>query len=171
MIAVLVISIGLLGIAKMEALSLSNTGNSRLRALASLEVAGLASTMQADRGYWAQGVPLTTTPFTVTIAGTTITSPNDATLQIPPNCLDGNTCTVAQMAALDLQNWAGALNGVIPNDQVTIACQVPAATGLVSCQITVSWAENLVNANSAEQNTAAATTALATPQYVMVVEP
>jgi hypothetical protein len=75
------------------------------------------------------------------------------------------------MSALDLQNWAVALNGVIPNDAAAISCQVPAATGQVSCSITVAWTENLVNANSAEQNTAAAMAALATPQYVMVVEP
>ncbi len=71
MVAVLVISIGLLGIAKMQALSLSNTSNSRLRALAAVESGSIASAMQADRGYW---TTLTTVgaDLTVSITGATI---------------------------------------------------------------------------------------------------
>ena len=45
MVAVIVICVGLLGIAKMQALALSNTTTSRLRALAAIEAAGLASAM------------------------------------------------------------------------------------------------------------------------------
>ena len=42
----LVISIGLLGIAKMQALALSSTGTAKMRSLAAIEAASLASTIR-----------------------------------------------------------------------------------------------------------------------------
>src|ERR1700747_1698188 len=96
LVAVLVISIGLLGIAKMQALAISNTGNSRLRALAALEASSLASTMQADRTY-CTSPPTVGNDLTVTIASTTITA-SDATLSAAQTCSGGTTCTPAQMA-------------------------------------------------------------------------
>src|ERR1700743_472856 len=53
LVALLVISIGLLGIAKMQALAMSSTGTARMRSIAALEAASLASALRADRNYWA----------------------------------------------------------------------------------------------------------------------
>jgi len=53
MVAVIVICIGLLGIAKMQALALSNMTASRLRSLAAIEAASLAASMHSNRNYWA----------------------------------------------------------------------------------------------------------------------
>ena len=60
MVALIIICVGLLGIAKLQALMLSNTGTSRMRALAALEASSIAATMHADRDYWA-GTPAATT--------------------------------------------------------------------------------------------------------------
>jgi type IV pilus assembly protein PilV len=171
MVAVLIISIGLLGVAKMQALSLSNTGNSRLRALAAVEAGSIASTMQADRGYWTT-VPVVGTDLTATITGATI-SASDTTLNAAPTCTGiATTCTVAQMAAYDLQSWATALNVVIPSDTVNIDCNLPVAGGFVTCTVTVKWIENLVNSNSAQTtNNATTQAALTTPTYTLVVQP
>jgi type IV pilus assembly protein PilV len=171
MVAVLIISIGLLGVAKMQALSLSNTGNSRLRALAAIEAGSIASTMQADRGYWTT-TTVVGTDVTATIAGPTVTNASDGTLSTPQTC-SGTTanCSVAQMASYDLQNWATNLNAVIPSDGVTIDCNLPTATGNVTCTIVVTWIENLVNSNSAQTNSAATQTALSKPTYTLVVQP
>src|SRR5205823_9766606 len=49
MVAVIVICVGLLGIAKLQALSLSNTTTSRLRALAAIQVASVAAAMHSNR--------------------------------------------------------------------------------------------------------------------------
>jgi len=43
---------GLLGIAKMQALSLSNSTTSRQRCVAAIEAAGLASGMHSNASYW-----------------------------------------------------------------------------------------------------------------------
>ncbi len=53
MVALVVLSIGLLGIAKMQALSLSSTTIASMRSLAALEASSLAAAMHENRGYWA----------------------------------------------------------------------------------------------------------------------
>ena len=53
MVALVICSIGLLGLAKLEALALSSTGVASGRALASLEASSLAAAMHANPGYWA----------------------------------------------------------------------------------------------------------------------
>ncbi len=171
MVAVLIISIGLLGIAKMQALSLANTGNSRLRALAAVESGSIASAMQADRGYWST-VPVVGTDLTASITGATVTASSDATLTSTQLCtgLTAN-CTVAEMAAYDLQTWATALNAVIPNETVNIDCTLPSVTDTVTCTVTISWTESLVNSNSAQTVNATTQTALQTPTYTLVVQP
>src|ERR1700733_15964795 len=86
MVAILIISIGLLGVAKMQALSLSNTGNSRLRALAAVEAGSIASMMQADRGYWTT-VPTVGADLTATITGATVSAASDGTPNRAQACI------------------------------------------------------------------------------------
>jgi type IV pilus assembly protein PilV len=176
MVAVLVISIGLLGIAKMQALSLSNTGNSRIRALAALEAASLASALQADRTYWTT-VPVVGADLTAAVTGASITAASDGTLTTVQTCTGAATvCTPAQMAAYDFQSWVAAMNTVIQNDTANIDCTMPpvvapATTSPVTCTITISWTENLVNSNSAQTVNATTQAALQTPTYVLIVQP
>jgi type IV pilus assembly protein PilV len=166
MVALLVISIGLLGIAKMQALAIATTGSARLRSLGALEAASLASMMRADRTYWASAAT-TATPLSIVINGPNITSSSDgAILLTPPTCtLTGTLCTTpSQMANYDLGNWANSVNQVIPNEAATISCQQPAPVAPVpalpvTCSISIAWAESNGPAS------------LATPQYTVVVQP
>ena len=52
LVALVVVSIGLLGIAKMQAIAYSSTGVASKRSLAAIEAASLASSMHANRAYW-----------------------------------------------------------------------------------------------------------------------
>ena len=52
LVALLVISIGLLGIAKMQALALSNTSGGRIRALAAIEAGDWPRRSPPNRNYW-----------------------------------------------------------------------------------------------------------------------
>ena len=81
MVAVVVICIGLLGIAKMQAMALSNTNMSRQRSLAAIEAASFASAMHSNRQYWAAFA----TNFSVTIKGSpaVVTVVGDPALQAP----------------------------------------------------------------------------------------
>lgn len=149
MVALIIICVGLLGIAKLQALMLSTTGVSRMRALAALEASSIASTMHADRDYWA-GTPATATTVNDTAASKGITS-NDSALQTQPNCTYGGSdapCTPVNMAAYDLQNWLNGMYATLPGSVSTIDCATN--VGVVSCTITITWQENTGTSNNQE---------------------
>jgi type IV pilus assembly protein PilV len=162
MVALIVIAFGMLGIAKIEALALSSTSVASTRSLAAIEAASLATSMHADRAYWAAGLA----PATIAItAGATI---SDKTLAKAPGCGMGvgNACAAAQMAAFDLQNWATDLQAVLPAAQATISCTT---AGLpVTCTVDIVWAENALAVSA---NPTVAASAMQQPQYTLYVEP
>jgi type IV pilus assembly protein PilV len=178
MVALVVISIGLLGIAKMQALALSSTGTAKMRSLAAIEAASLASTMRADRTYWsAIGATLT-----VSVANTgVVTAAPGATVIAAPasNCASvAPACTSAQIAAQDLNDWAQTLINILPGGSAVVQCKVD-ATGAnpVSCSIELTWKENLVALNTATNASATtaqnqnALTAVQQTKYTLYVEP
>jgi len=183
MVALVVVSIGLLGIAKMQALALSSTGTAKMRSLASIQAASLASTLRADRSYWSA----ITANLTVSVSSTgVVTSTQDPTLNAAPasQCASAAApCTSAQVAAQDLREWADTLVAVLPGLQVgqpvaVITCQVDAtAANPVTCSIQLAWNENVVGLNTATSATATAAqnqTALSNisqTQYFLYVQP
>jgi type IV pilus assembly protein PilV len=95
MVALVVSTVGLLGLAKMEALALSSTSVAGSRSLAAIEAASLAAAMHANPGYWAAGAAL---PSVVITAGTPYSAPT--------SCLNNpgtpGAALPANMAAYDL---------------------------------------------------------------------
>ena len=187
MVALIVISVGLLGIAKMQALALSNTSTSRMRSLIALEAASLASTMRADRTYWSSSTLWSnpTVALKVHIAAGGAVSANDTTLQLPPAANQGcpSSCTAPQLAMSDLQEWGSQLTSIAPSATSDVICTPPPAAAPlstpVSCQIFLSWTESLVAANAqqaaqqASQQAAqqAAQTAPPPTTYTIYVDP
>jgi type IV pilus assembly protein PilV len=167
MVTLIVMSVGLLGIAKMQALALSSTGNARIRSLAALEAASFASTMRADRDYWAS---VTKDPA-VAFANGAISQTSDNTLAAKgSDC----PCTSPQLAYADLQEWVTDLNKQVRGSQGTVSCTPPPVGGTpapVSCAISLSWPENQVasNAQQVAQAKKAGTPALIT--YTLYVNP
>ena len=172
LVALIVISVGLLGIAKMQALAVSSTNTARLRSLAAIEAASLAASMHANRAYWAGSAPAS-----VTVTGMTISDP---TLSASANCTTASATapacsTASTLAAYDVQNWATAVSKLLPNPTSTITC--PAAAVPVSCTISMTWAENAVAINNQEAQAAQAaaaantTAAFQAPSYTLYVEP
>lgn len=189
LVALMVISVGLLGIAKMQALALANTNGGRLRALASIEAASLASSLQGNPNYWGT----LTSAVNVTIAsasGSATVSSSDTTqsgtVTCPASAATNSTsmsncsgtvdctstgsnapCTAKQMAAYDLQQWAGRLQEILGTTaSASIACSstvVAQSPPWVSCQITVNWVEDNVNSNAAETGT------MGSPTYSLFV--
>jgi type IV pilus assembly protein PilV len=183
MVALLVVSIGMLGIAKMQALALSSTGTAKMRSLASIEAASLASTIHADRRYWFY----LTNALTVTVSSAgTVASTQDATLNstaaarptpctaVPP----ATPCTAAQIAAQDLGEWADGIIGILPpNSASTITCNAPSATVTVECSIGITWTENVVssdvgqNSSATQAQNSSALQNITTSQYTLYVDP
>jgi type IV pilus assembly protein PilV len=144
MVALIVMSVGLLGVAKMQALALSNTTSARTRSLVALEAASLASTMRADRNYWAN---VTADP-NVTFSKGVITADDGALKAAGAAC----PCTPQQIAYQDLSDWLTDLDLQVASPQGGISCTtVPVAappTAPVTCTISLNWSENLIAANA-----------------------
>jgi type IV pilus assembly protein PilV len=171
MVAVMVISVGLLGVAKMQGLALSSTTNARMRSLAALQAASLASTMSADRTYWAAGAaPLT---VNIDIPGATVAA-TDATLQTAPGggCTSSAApCSSAQIAAQDLKDWVTSLNGQLANGTAVINCSAATAASPVNCTIVLQWVENLVAPGAQTAAQSSAMQAVASTSYTLYVTP
>jgi len=179
LVALMVISVGLLGVAKMQALSLSNTTSARWRSLAAIQAASLASSMHTDRAYWITVTGSSTTTAAAASAG--VASATDALFQAQiaaaaavansatNYCTNGAAgsvapCTPIQLAAADLQAWAASLYALMPSSQAAITCDGNPLT----CQIKISWYENLVAYNA---KTTANSAAIQSSSYILYVQP
>lgn len=176
LVALIVISVGLLGIAKMQAVALASTGTAKMRSLAAIEAASLASTMRADRAYWG-AIPAN---LTITTAGATITA-SDGTLDAAPpgNCAStAAICASNQIAAQDLSDWVSSVNALLPGGTATINCFMAVANvSPVYCTVQLNWSENVVAMSTSTSTTATAAanaTALqgvTQSQYILNVDP
>ncbi|HMD72977.1 MAG TPA: type IV pilus modification protein PilV [Steroidobacteraceae bacterium] len=171
MVALVITSIGLLGIAKMQALAYASTGTAGVRSLVALQASGLATAMHADRGYWAAGAA----PASVVITGTTINDPTlNATAATAGYCVAGNgnnPCAPATMAANDLHTYAAALNAMLNNSNpvTTINCPAAVIGQPTTCTIQVTWSEKAVSINT--QSQAATNLTTFSPSYMLYVTP
>lgn len=132
LVALVVISVGLLGIAAMQASAIASTHTSQTESLVAIEARSLADAMQANPGYWAAGAGW---PPIITITNNTI---SDTTLAGQSTVCSSTACTPAQLAGYDLQKWAQQLNNQVPGSTATIACQ---AGTPYTCSITVQWTQ------------------------------
>jgi type IV pilus assembly protein PilV len=168
MVALVITSIGLLGIAKIQALAYASTGSASLRSLVALQAAGLAASMHANRNYWATGEA----PPTLTITGTTFNPVVNAAAATQNYCVlagPGITpCDETKLAAADLYTYANALNLMLGNSNPVTTINCPVASP-ISCTIQVTWNEHVVSVNSQSATTTTQATFL--PTYMLYVEP
>jgi len=166
MVAVVVICVGLLGIARLQALAVSSTTTARLRAMAAFQAASLASAMHSNRVYWASTAAVAN-PITITVPGTTapvngvsvtpagFARDHDACIVVAvsanPRC-GGGAAGAQTLAGFDVQRWGEAMTGLLPNLQTTVTCQ--GVTQPPSCIIQMRWNEQTGTINSSEQSVA-----------------
>jgi type IV pilus assembly protein PilV len=182
LVALIVVSVGLLGIAKMQAIAYSSTGVASKRSLAAIEGASLASSMHANRAYWSvSGIA----PANTTVTGSKVTASTDPLLLVPIDCTSGGAvpCAPSALAAYDLgfgaTSWAASLQSLLgASDSAVIACVNPApANTPVTCTVTITWSENQVALNTQEAAAANAAVAANTPaalqlpSYTLYIEP
>lgn len=166
LVALVVITVGLLGIGKMQALAIASTHSAGMRSLAAIEAASLAASMHANRDFWDASPPVTTT-----ISGTTITSTTSGFPAAGADCTKSGTapCDPTTLAAYDLEQWTLALNELLPNVSATVNC--PNSAPPLSCTIQISWAEKAVAINTTEATAVSTTEQFDTPTYTLYVEP
>lgn len=150
LVALVVLSIGLLGIAAMQASALSSTHGSQLESLVAIQARSLADAMSANPDYWSNNSPT----FTVTPSASSPTTPViDSNAPAAPSggCIN-TTCSATDMAGYDVQQWAIQLLGQVPGASAKITCKASAPVG---CSINVTWSEKSAAAlNSGTQNAA-----------------
>jgi type IV pilus assembly protein PilV len=170
MVALVVCSIGLLGLAKMESLALASEDVSGTRTIAAMQASSLAAMMHADRGYWGSSSVTASAVVTWVNGAINIT---DTTLGAAATCnVSGTPCTPTQMAAYDLQNWGTALQPLLPGYTATILCTPAVTAAPVTCTITINWVENAVAANAQQTNISNITSSTSgSPSYTLNVEP
>jgi type IV pilus assembly protein PilV len=182
MVALIIISIGMLGIAKMQGLSLSSSGASRSRALAAIEASSLAAAMQANRTYWSSpgstpGNILFTTTAGVTSDSAAMQTALDqakgtlcsgmGTSSLSCYCATAGNCTAPiNMAGSDLYDWGQALGSILPNATATVTCNN--AVLPVDCVVTILWSENAVSLTSQEASAATSNGASAVADFQQV---
>jgi type IV pilus assembly protein PilV len=162
LVALVVVSVGLLGLAKMESLALSSTTVAGVRSVVAGQAANLAAMMHADQDYWQNSIVPTSTTFT------SATIPAAAKVCTTPGA---NACSPQDMASYDLNVWATALKGVLPFYSTAISCSTPTATAPASCAIQITWFDNAV-AMTAQQTNGTITALAAQPTtYTLYVQP
>lgn len=173
LVALIIIAVGMLGLAKIQALAYASTGIAGSQSLAALQASSLVSAMRANRNYWST----VATPFTFTVAAGAITTSDNTLTNTTYDCASGGAnapCTPAQLAAYDLNNtsngpargWTKGLGAVLPNPSATISCPTPVVGAQLGCSIQITWVENTVSVNSQTQGNA-----LAAPTYTVFVVP
>jgi len=125
LIALLILSIGLLGLASLQTNGLRSNQMARMRTTATQLAYDIADRMRANpAGVDAQNYVIAT-------------SDADPVIPSGENC-ENNTCTTSQMATYDLSQWRGAV-GSLPGGTSAI---VRTVTGtIITHAITIYWDE------------------------------
>lgn len=162
LIATLVITIGFLGIASIQLVSMNNIKSASNRGIASILAGSMASSIHANSVYWSSAaVPAAT----INVNGSVI---SDATLNGQTNgggqlnCNAAN-CNSAQMASYDLKTWGISMAAMLPSGAGSVRCAI--AANITSCTIGLSWNENTAALNGSTNGSNI------TAGYQMVIQP
>jgi type IV pilus assembly protein PilV len=145
LVSLVIIGVGMLGLAKIQALAYGSTGTASLRSVAAIQASSLASVMHTNRNYWSPTAAATAITYQFVGTATPTSSDGALTGTILP-CT--TACTAAQLAAHDLNAWRLAVNAALPNATAAVTCPV---TPPVSCIIQLSWSESNAAINAQSQ--------------------
>jgi type IV pilus assembly protein PilV len=150
LITLVIVSVGLLGLAKLEAAAVSESGLSRVRSLMTYQAESLAALMRANRAYW--GATTGTAPNVSLAVGSSTPADNAGTMTAATltACTSvigtPKTCTAAQIASADVTSWATNYSTQFPNGDAKVVCTI-AANLPTTCDITLTWSEHAVAIN------------------------
>ncbi|HTD02244.1 type IV pilus modification protein PilV [Undibacterium sp.] len=161
LIALVVTAVGLLGLAKMQALAISSTKTSGNRSLIALQVGSLVSAMHANKAFWTSAA----VPSTFS-AATSVVSDTSGILNATVAGGCASLCTPANMAANDVQVWAADMNKQFPSYTAKVNC-TNGTNQPVSCQIYVTWTES----NVALSQTSSGGASSPAPSFSVFVKP
>lgn len=141
LVAMVVLSLGLLGLAGLQAVSLSNNQTAYYRSIATQQAYDMADRIRAN------------------LAGAAVGNYDDldSTPPADPGCFETN-CSIANMAVTDHFQWLSNASAVLPAGSGTVRCtQGPLGSGCAVAapsssrifNITVTWSEKTTAGNVA----------------------
>lgn len=156
LISMVVIMIGVLGMAGMQMLAINNTENARYQSIAAMQASSMATQMLANAAFWRAA------PATVTVNGLTVTNVNQGNTNNKAknkikNKGGGNTycnttvCTATEMAYFDVESWGIEMASALPSGAGSISCVITLSPTV--CTLTMTWMEKniaLTRATGAE---------------------
>ena len=150
LIALVILSVGLLGIAAMVSVSLKSKDSSYYRTEALTLSSAIIDRMRANRA------TATANGYDVGFGGTSGTAPND-------NCTTG-TCGTAELASMDLAQWQADIAAVLPPFSTTVPAAGSISTTTVNqmtqVNISIRWNDQRANSAVAANGAPSVTTAV-----------
>ena len=130
LVALVVLSIGLIGVAAVQVSSLKFTQTSQQRSMASNQLASMTERMRSNlsgvrQGFYAFSFPYASIPGAV---------PAAVSASVPHPC--SGQCSPATLAQQDLRDWLVELNRALPNGRAVIT-----GDAANSWRITIMWEE------------------------------
>jgi type IV pilus assembly protein PilV len=167
LITLVIVSVGLLGMAKLQAAAVAESQVSRVRSLMTFQAESLSGMMSANRSYW--GAVTGTAPGFKVAAGTGVVTDTAGTLATGGTCTTvGKTCLPAQIAGYDATTWATNFSARFPTGAAAVTCSTPAATAPTTCDIKLTWSEHYV---AMSRSTAGGTSSDSNLNMILHVQP
>ena len=164
MVTMLIVTVGMLGLAKLQAASVAESSMSRTRALMTFQAESLAGMMRANKAFWST----TAGPFpSFTLSSAGAATQTQMTAPTSGDCLSPHVCTPAMLAYDDIVNgWAATFNNgtaatsAFPNATAKITCISSSGAGACAANPTVpnsydivlTWPEKFVAINRSTVN-------------------
>jgi type IV pilus assembly protein PilV len=172
LVTLVVVSVGLLGVAKLQAAAIAETGVARTRSLMTFQAEALAAAMRSNEAFWQSSTAFTQSMI-ISAGGTFAQNPVTMTQYAGGSCVGTSACTAANLAYDDLiSTWGAAFGQSFPTATGTIVC-TGSATVPETCDITLSWTEHSVAVNRTSAAAAAAAGGISqnTSSMVLHVQP
>ncbi|WP_213952709.1 MULTISPECIES: type IV pilus modification protein PilV [unclassified Variovorax] len=171
MVAVLLLTIGIFGFAKMQALAVSSTQTASSRSIVAMQANSLAAAMHGNREFWRDGGLVVRTFST---NGAVVTDATGVVSTIPSGeCTSatkpsGPKCSLQQMAALEVGIWARNLDALLPGTTSLVNCSSSSDVP-VSCVLTIQWNDRYINSTKTAAGTGFGTSGARS--YTLYIEP
>lgn len=135
LIALVILSVGLLGIAAMVSVSLKSKDSSYYRTEALTLASSILDRMRANRTI------ATANGYDITYSGTSSTAPSD-------NCTSG-ACSTTDLATMDLSQWEYDISAALPGFSSTVPAAGSISTTTVNqmtqVNVTIRWNDQRAN--------------------------
>jgi len=147
LIALVIIMVGLLGIAGLQALGVRNSAQAHVRSLASSDAKSLAADLRSNSAYWSGAGAVQNLKVTWTGSGLNY---DQAAFTSAPDCATTN-CSPAQTAAYSVRQWAQSLSDLPAGAFMKMTVLATNGDFASTYRIQVTWPENGMNGQGATQ--------------------